>query len=87
MDIMNGFGIRLNGSGYQLKKNCHPFKRLGLSEFGKNCHPGVGTAWAIRLKKVVVRSNRLGYPFEKIVICSNGPGYPFEKEFVGCSSY
>ena len=42
----------------------------------------VRTAWAIRLKKVVIRSNGLGYPFEKIVIRSNGMGYPFEKGFV-----
>ena len=39
----------------------------------------VRTTWAIRLKKVVIRSNGLGYPFEKSVSCSNGPGYPFEK--------
>ena len=42
--------------------------------------------WAIHLKKVVISSNGLGYPFEKIVIRSNGSGYPFEKEFVDRSS-
>ena len=46
----------------------------------------VRTAWAIRLEKVVIRSNGLGYPFEKIVIRSNGMGYPFEKGFVDRSS-
>ena len=42
----------------------------------------VRTAWDIRLKKVVIRSNGLGYPFEKSCqndIRSNGLGYPFEK--------
>ena len=42
--------------------------------------------WAIRLKKVVICSNGLGYPFEKICIHSNGLGYLFEKEFVDRSS-
>ena len=66
----NGFGIRLNGSGYPFKKNCHPFEQLGLS-VGKNCHLfeqlglTVRTAWAISLKKIVIRSNSSGYPFKK----------------------
>ena len=65
-------------------KNSHPFERLGLSVREKLS--SVRTAWAIRLKKVVIRLNGLGYPFEKIVICSNGSGYLFKKEFVDCSS-
>ena len=39
----------------------------------------VWTARGIRSKKIVIRSNGLGYPFEKLVIRSNGSGYPFEK--------
>ena len=31
LPFSNGFGIRLNGSGYPFKKNCHPFERLGRS--------------------------------------------------------
>ena len=45
-----------------------------------------GPARGIRSKKIVIRSNSLGYPFEKIVIRSNGLGYPFGKEFVDRSS-
>ena len=45
----NGFGIALNGSGYLLKKK--------LSS--------VRTTWVIRLEKVVIHSNGLGYLFEK----------------------
>ena len=74
------FGIRSNSSGCPFKKNCNPFERLGLSFQEKLS--SVQTAWAIRLKKIVIRSNCLGYPFEKIAICLNGSGYPFEKEFV-----
>ena len=40
----------------------------------------------MRLKKIVIRSIGLGYPFEKIVIRSKGSGYLFEKEFVDRSS-
>ena len=85
----NRFGICLNDSGYLFqKKNCHPFKWLGLSVRKKMS--SVWTACAIC-------SNGLGYPFEKklssvrtawathlkkIVICLNGYGYPFEKEIV-----
>ena len=49
LPFSNGFGICLNGSGYPFKKK--------LSS--------VRTTWAIRLKKVVIRSNCLGCPFEK----------------------
>jgi len=83
LPFSNGFGIRGNCSGYPLKKNCHPFERLGLSV--QNKLSSVPTTWAIRLKKVVIRSNGLGYPFEK-KYSSNGLGYPFEKEFVDRSS-
>ena len=69
-DIMTDCKRRYNDWGYPFKKK--------LSS--------VRTTWAIRLKKVVIRSNCLGYPFEKIVIRSNGSGYPFEKEFVDRSS-
>ena len=84
LSFSNRFGISLNRSGYPFKKYCHPFERLGLSVREKLS--SVRTAWAIRLKKVVIRLNGLGYPFQKIVICSNGSGYLFEKEFVDCSS-
>ena len=73
----NGFGIPLNGPGYPFKKNCHPFERLGLSVRKKLS--SIRTAWGIRLKKVVIRSNSLGCPFEKSC-------HPFEKEFVDRSS-
>ena len=43
-------------------------------------------AQGICAKKIVIRSNGLGYQVEKIVIRLNGSGYPFEKEFVDCSS-
>ena len=43
-------------------------------------------AWDIHLKKVVIRSNGLGYRFEKIVIRLNGSVYLFEEEFVDRSS-
>ena len=84
LPFSNGFGIRLHGSGYPFKKNCHPFERLGPSVSKKLS--SVRTAWAIRLKKVVIRSNGVGYPFEKIVIRWNGSGYSFGKEFVDRSS-
>ena len=57
LPFSNGFGIRLNGSGYPFKKNCHPFERLGLSVWKKLS--SVRTAWDIRLKKVLsVRTAR-----------------------------
>ena len=31
LPFSNGLGIRLNGSGYPFKKNCHLFERLGIS--------------------------------------------------------
>ena len=49
--VFQRFGIRSNGSGYPLQKNCHPFERHWLSvrkrnfipwnyyPFEKNCHP------------------------------------------------
>ena len=61
--FLNGFDIHLNGSGYPFKKNCHPFERLGLSIWKKLL--SVWTAWAIRLKKNVIRVNGLGCPFGK----------------------
>ena len=76
--------VCLNGLGYPFKNNCHPFERLWLSVREKLS--SVRTAWAIPLKKIVIRSNGLGYPFEKIVIRSNDSGYLFEKEFVDRSS-
>ena len=66
------------------KRIWYPFERLGVSVQKKLL--SVQTAWATRLKKIVIRSKGLGYPFEKIVICLNGSGYPFEKEFVDHSS-
>ena len=45
----NGFGIRLKGLGYLLKKNWHPFEQLGLSVRKKMS--SIRTAWAIHLKK------------------------------------
>ena len=66
------------------KRIWYPFERLGVSVPKKLS--SVQTAWATRLKKIVIRSKGLGYPFEKIVICSNSSGYPFEKEFVDHSS-
>ena len=85
LPFSNRFGIRLSGLGYPFKNNCHPFERLWLSVREKLS--SVRTAWAIRLKKIVIRSNGLGYPFEKIVIRSNGLSYLFEKEFVASLSY
>ena len=63
--FLNGFGIRLNGSGYPFQKNCHPFARLGLSVWKKLL--SVWTAWAIRSKKKinVIHLNSLGSPFGK----------------------
>ena len=72
LPFSNGFGICLNSLGYLFKNNCHPFERLWLSVREKLS--SVRTAWAIRLKKIVIRLNGLGYPFEKIVIRSNGSG-------------
>ena len=60
----NRFGIRLNSSGYLFPK-----KKLS----------SVRMAWAIRLKKMVIRLN-------KIVICSNCYVNLFKKEIVDCSS-
>ena len=84
LPFSNAFGIRLNGLGYPFKNNCHPFERLWLSVREKLS--SVRTAWAIRLKKIVILSNGLEYPFEIIVIRSNGSGYLLEKEFVNRSS-
>ena len=57
LPFSNGFGIRLNGSGYPFKNNCHPFERLGLSVREKLS--SVRTAWDIRLKKLLsVRTAR-----------------------------
>ena len=70
----------------------YPFERLEVS-VQKKLSP-VQTTWAIclgkiviHLKKIVIRSNSMRYPFEKIVIRSKGSSYPFEKEFVDCSSH
>ena len=62
----------------------HLFEWLGVSVIKKLS--SVRTAWAIRLRKIVIHSKGLEYPFEKIVIRLNGSGYPFEKEFVNRSS-
>ena len=50
----NGFGMHLNSSGYPFKKICDLFERLGLSVREKLS--SVRTAWAMCLKKVVIRS-------------------------------
>ena len=63
LPFLNGFGIRLNGSGYPFKKNFHPFERLGLSVRKKLS--SVWTACAIRSKKNVIRLNGLGCLFGK----------------------
>ena len=99
MDIMNIFCQSLGVTSHaktlltvccfrtdlvSVQENCHPFKRLRLSVWKRLS--SVRTTRAIRLKKVVIRSNGLGYPFEKFVIRSNGSGYPFRKEFVDRSS-
>ena len=63
LPFLNGFGIRLNGSGYPFKKNFHPFERLGLSVRKKLS--SVWTACAIRSKKTVIRLNGLGCLFGK----------------------
>ena len=54
------------------KKECHPFEWLELHiSFHRKCHLferlvlSIRTAWAIRLEKIVICSNTLGYPFEK----------------------
>ena len=49
LKFLNGFGMRLNGSGYPFKKNFHPFERLGLSVWKKLS--SIWTACAIRSKK------------------------------------
>ena len=48
--------IRLNDLGYPFGKSCHPFERLGVSIRKKLS--SARTAWAIRLKKVVIRSKK-----------------------------
>ena len=63
LPFLNGFGIRLNGSGYPFKKNFQPFERLGLSVRKKLS--SVWTACAIRSKKNVIRLNGLGCLFGK----------------------
>ena len=63
LPFLNGFGIRLNGSGYPFKKNFHPFERLGLSVRKKLS--SVWTACAICSKKNVIRLNGLGGLFGK----------------------
>ena len=55
----------------------YPFELLGVSVQKKLS--SVRTTWAIHLKKVVIRSNDSGHPFEKVVIRSNSLGYTFEK--------
>ena len=58
LPFLNGFGIRLNGSGYPFKKNFHPFERLGLSLRKKLS--SVWTACAIGSKKKCHPFERLG---------------------------
>ena len=58
LPFLNGFGIRLNGSGYPFKKNFHPFERLGLSVRKKLS--SVWTACSIRSKKNCHLLERLG---------------------------
>ena len=48
--------IRLNDLGYPFGKSCHPFERLGVSVWKKLS--SARTAWAVRLKKVVIRSKK-----------------------------
>ena len=54
---LNGFGTRLNSSGYLFKKKKLSHVRMACA----NCS-----------KKIVIYLNGLGYPFEKIVIHLNG---------------
>ena len=82
----NRFGIRLNSSGYLFEKKKIVICSNGLGYlFEKKCHLfewfvlSVRTAWAIRLKKIVIHLN-------KIVICSNCYVNLFKKEIVDCSS-
>ena len=58
LPFLNGFGIRLNGSGYPFQKNFHPFERLGLSVRKKLS--SVWTACSIRSKKNCHLLERLG---------------------------
>ena len=48
--------IRSNDLGYPFGKSCHPLERLGVSIWKKLS--SARTAWAIRLKKVVIRSKK-----------------------------
>ena len=48
--------IRSNDLGYLFEKGCHPFERLGPSVWKKLS--SVRTVCAIRLKKVVIRSEK-----------------------------
>ena len=48
--------IRSNDLGYPFGKSCHPFERLGVSIWKKLSSAQM--AWAIRLKKVVIRSKK-----------------------------
>ena len=48
--------IRSNDLGYLFGKSCHPFERLRVSVWKKLS--SAQTAWAIRLKKVVIRSKK-----------------------------
>ena len=64
----------------------YPFERLGVSLPKKLS--SICTAWAIRLEKIVVRLNSLGYPVQKKNQC-----HPFEqlglsvwKKIVICSN-
>ena len=48
--------IHSNDLGYPFGKSCHPFERLGVSVWKKLS--SARTAWAICLKKVVIRSKK-----------------------------
>ena len=81
--FLNGFGIRLNGSGYPFQKNCHPVERLGVSVWKK-----LSSVWRFEQlglsvpKKIIIMSSvwtAWAVRLEKIVSCSNGLGYPFQE--------
>ena len=75
MDITNIFcqplGVTSHAKFAVFERIWYLFERLRLSVQKKKLS-SVRTTWAIRLKKVVIRSNCLGCPFEKSC-------HPFER--------
>ena len=56
------------------KKGLHPFECFWLSD-GKNCHPPFKQLKLDQFKKIVIRSNSSGYPFQTIVSHATVPNH------------